>query len=424
MHFDELQKLLMRDEALINAEDYEKLTTHFRSKIEHERLIAEEQGLDINYTELVKNVMDFRNWFEFKIQYKESGNSKIKELTTGRFNTFSGGERALSLYIPLFAAVAAQYKKAGESAPKIIALDEAFAGVDDSNISEMFGLLEKLDFGYIVNSQALWGCYETVPALEISEPIPLAVLSAEITGNSHYFDRNTTAGKLLIHALAFLSETSEYKNAEQIKTVYSHFLIEPDSISDVVAAVNIRLFDNNNVQHPAYKIFADTGEICLISAANLMNIRYADSDSKTVFIVENQMVFSALSKTAAISNSALLCTSGQIKSSGLRLIDMLMKNNCDIHYAGDFDPEGIQIAENLLHRYNSDRFHIWRMSAEDYLSIEKSNEEISDQRLKKLEKITSPTLKETALLIAENKKAAYQELLIHKMENDITNISA
>ena len=51
----------------------------------------------------------------------------------------------------------------------ILALDEAFAGVDDSNISEMFGLLEKLGFGYIMNSQALWGCYETVPSLEIAE---------------------------------------------------------------------------------------------------------------------------------------------------------------------------------------------------------------------------------------------------------------
>ncbi|MBP1564553.1 MAG: hypothetical protein J6A58_02205 [Oscillospiraceae bacterium] len=169
MKFDELYKLLIKDSSLINPEDLEKLSNHFRSKIEHERLIFEEQETEINYTELVKNVMDFRNWFEFKIYSKEASDPKPKELTNSRFNTFSGGERALSLYIPLFAAVAAQYKKAGEQAPMIIALDEAFAGVDESNISEMFGLLEKLGFGYIINSQALWGCYDTVPALEIAE---------------------------------------------------------------------------------------------------------------------------------------------------------------------------------------------------------------------------------------------------------------
>ena len=36
--------------------------------------------------------------------------------------------------------------------------------VDDST-----GLVETLDFDYIMNSQAIWGCYGTVPALRISE---------------------------------------------------------------------------------------------------------------------------------------------------------------------------------------------------------------------------------------------------------------
>ena len=76
----------------------------------------------------------------------------------------------MAMYVPLFAAVNAQYQKALlEEHPRMIALDEAFAGVDDKNISSMFELVQKLDFDYIMNSQALWGCYETVPALRISE---------------------------------------------------------------------------------------------------------------------------------------------------------------------------------------------------------------------------------------------------------------
>ena len=51
----------------------------------------------------------------------------------------------------------------------MIALDEAFAGVDDKNISSIFELVHKLDFDYIMNSQALWGCYETVNRLKIAE---------------------------------------------------------------------------------------------------------------------------------------------------------------------------------------------------------------------------------------------------------------
>ncbi|MGN0639174.1 MAG: TIGR02680 family protein [Huintestinicola sp.] len=169
LSFNELYSVLNKDKDLISPEDYERLSAHFRSRIEAEQRSFEERGQEVNYSDLVRNVLDYRNWFEFRLLCRSSESDKFKELTMSRFNTFSGGERALSLYIPLFAAVAAQYQKAGEQAPLILALDEAFAGVDDSNISEMFGLLEKLGFGYIVNSQALWGCYDTVPALEIAE---------------------------------------------------------------------------------------------------------------------------------------------------------------------------------------------------------------------------------------------------------------
>jgi hypothetical protein len=51
----------------------------------------------------------------------------------------------------------------------MIALDEAFAGVDDKNISSMFELVDKMDFDYIMNSQSLWGCYETVKGIKIAE---------------------------------------------------------------------------------------------------------------------------------------------------------------------------------------------------------------------------------------------------------------
>mgnify|MGYP000529680942 CR=1 FL=1 len=63
----------------------------------------------------------------------------------------------MAMYVPLFAAVSAQYQKGGPHCPMLLALDEAFAGVDERNISAMFELVGVLDFDYIMNSQALWG---------------------------------------------------------------------------------------------------------------------------------------------------------------------------------------------------------------------------------------------------------------------------
>ena len=93
-----------------------------------------------------------------------------KELTDNEFFKFSGGEKAMAMYVPLFAAVNAKYNGADKKdCPRIIALDEAFAGVDENNISDMFKLLEKMDLDYVLNSQVLWGDYASVKELDICE---------------------------------------------------------------------------------------------------------------------------------------------------------------------------------------------------------------------------------------------------------------
>jgi hypothetical protein len=165
----ELEQILLRDRALLTAEDISRVASHFRSKIRTEKTKQEEHGGVVNYMDMVREALDYRNWFEFQMYYRR-GDEVRRPLTNAAFNRFSGGEKAMAMYVPLFAAVNAQYQKASlEDHPRIIALDEAFAGVDDKNISSMFELVHILDFDYIMNSQALWGCYENVPGLRIAE---------------------------------------------------------------------------------------------------------------------------------------------------------------------------------------------------------------------------------------------------------------
>ncbi len=165
----ELEQILLRDRELLTMEDIEKVAGHFRSKIRTEKARLEEAGTIINYMELVRDALDYRKWFAFQMFYRR-GEENRKPLTNAAFNRFSGGEKAMAMYVPLFGAVNAQYQKADHTDhPRIIALDEAFAGVDDRNISSMFELVDKLDFDYIMNSQALWGCFETVKNLRIAE---------------------------------------------------------------------------------------------------------------------------------------------------------------------------------------------------------------------------------------------------------------
>lgn len=75
----------------------------------------------------------------------------------------------MSMYVPLFAVVSTKYDACDKDALRIIALDEKFAGVDDKNIRDMFRLITDFKFGFIINSQIIWGDCDTLLSLSIYE---------------------------------------------------------------------------------------------------------------------------------------------------------------------------------------------------------------------------------------------------------------
>ena len=150
--------------------DLKSLAKHFSQKVKEELRKYEGSGEARNYHSIIKDVLDYRKWYEFKLYYVKN-NERKKELTNNAFFQFSGGEKAMSMYIPLFSAIYARYEKGRNDCPRIISMDEAFAGVDENNIRDMFRLLKELELDYILNSQILWGDYDTVDNLAICELI-------------------------------------------------------------------------------------------------------------------------------------------------------------------------------------------------------------------------------------------------------------
>lgn len=162
----ELVNLLQSDKEILNKEDIDKMALHFRSKITEARKMAEDTNTVLSFHIIMKDILDYRKWFEFQLYSQKTGEKK-RELTDRIFFTFSGGEKAMSMYVPLFSAVVAKYAGANKDAPLLVSLDEAFAGVDEMNIKDMFRLMVSLNLNFMINSQVLWGDYETVPALAI-----------------------------------------------------------------------------------------------------------------------------------------------------------------------------------------------------------------------------------------------------------------
>lgn len=166
----ELVDLLRLDPRLLKEEDLNQVINHFRSRIENAKELVEMKGEGSTLLQVLKDVLDYRNWFSFVLSFKREGEPK-RELTNHAFYQFSGGEKAMAMYIPLFTACYSRYQEADPTAPYIITLDEAFAGVDENNISNMFEIVEELGFDYMMNSQVLWGDYDSISSLSICELI-------------------------------------------------------------------------------------------------------------------------------------------------------------------------------------------------------------------------------------------------------------
>lgn len=166
MDTSRLVELLQKDAEIMSTQEVEKLSLHFRSKIEEARKMTGEGNTVQSFHMTMREVLDYRKWFEFTLECQKTGERK-KELTDRVFFTFSGGEKAMSMYVPLFSAVVAKYTGASKEAPRLVSLDEAFAGVDEMNIRDMFRLMHECEFNFMLNSQVLWGDYDTMPGLAI-----------------------------------------------------------------------------------------------------------------------------------------------------------------------------------------------------------------------------------------------------------------
>lgn len=165
---DKLVELLSKDTRWLNNHDLEQITEHFKTKVDQARAMAK-ADTRFSLTDKMKELLDYRKWYRFVLYYQKEGQTDFDEFSNKEFEKMSGGEKGISMYSPLFAAAAAKYAHAAPYSPRLFSLDEAFAGIDHDNIENIFGLISQFEFDYLMNSQILWGTYETVKKLSIVE---------------------------------------------------------------------------------------------------------------------------------------------------------------------------------------------------------------------------------------------------------------
>lgn len=262
--------------------------------------------------------------------------------------------------------------------------------------------------------------------LPLAEPELFNVFAARMTGNPHYFDSGSDGERLILAYLRYqeykrygLSDAAEEKVKISVETGE-----EADAETDVKTGVGIsvkigseydsyieseelelerknRLFyqagllrdelSNDVLVYGIHGILPDekihmgiegflqekepmrltlytVGKLKMAVPAGMETALTGASENpvwetlKKVFVVENPAVFSHLIKN--FPGITVICGNGQIRLAALYLMDRFPES-ISFYYAGDFDPEGLQIAQRLKKRYK-DRFHFWNYDVAFY----------------------------------------------------------
>ena len=245
----------------------------------------------------------------------------------------------------------------------------------------------------------------------------LAVFAAQTVGNPHFFDDNTLAGNLLTAFLrdyfrfGYEDDLSEAENRSNV--LFKAGLIK-DTLSNDVIAYGIRGRCVDGSLHQGMEGFLHQKEPVKLSLLTLANLEktFTNSVDRRIYIVENPAVFSIL--ISRFPEKSFICSYGQIRRAVFMLLDLFDKNTV-FSYAGDFDPEGLLIAERLKKRYG-DRLIFWKYEPDIYLKY-MSEEKLTNQRIKKLDGVRDAALLKIAELMREEGRAAYQESMLEEYLN-------
>ena len=159
------ERLLNTSADLWSAEDRSAVGRMLQQQIAAERSRADAEVSGGSLVDQLARALDYRHWHRFRIERQQDG--QWRKLS----GPASSGERALGLTVPLFAAIASFYDEHGGNrlAPRLMLLDEAFAGIDDAARAHCMGLVREFDLDFVLTSEREWACYAELPGVAICQ---------------------------------------------------------------------------------------------------------------------------------------------------------------------------------------------------------------------------------------------------------------
>ena len=289
-------------------------------------------------------------------------------------------------------------------------------------------------------------------------PERLALFAQRTSGDPHALDPDRPTGRLFLLALHDLTRNQLQDNAPQPHSfdeqmegtgdslpvsdlstptspqdrlqeleLYSNASLLGDTISSNVAVFNLASATFHDGT-PDQLLQSAGARVLLLPLRQVFEWKDALPKLPDIYVVENPQVFEEI--VAALGRGSgsptVICTSGWPSAAALRLLDLLLNTSPQnrLHYSGDFDVKGLQIAAYLLARY-PDRCLPWRFDPESYeAALRYDGIEARESDLSSL--CALPTIFSFLITIMQQqRKWAYQEGIAALLAKDImlNNIS-
>jgi uncharacterized protein (TIGR02679 family) len=195
--------------------------------------------------------------------------------------------------------------------------------------------------------------------------IRLAVLAADVTGDSHALDRRRPVGTVVHHALAHMAGRHSPASAGAWRRAWEEFGVVCDDLSCDVLALNLRPVDGTDLIGGWLRDFAGFGEPVRITLHQLAVGQVEVPSGQRVFVCENPAVVAYAADVFGEDCAPVVCVEGMPTTAAFTLLERLAEGGALLSYHGDFDWGGIRIANQLFARLP---LRPWRYNEGDYTS--------------------------------------------------------
>jgi len=258
-------------------------------------------------------------------------------------------------------------------------------------------------------------------------PMRLGLFAQRTSGDPHSLDPGRPAGRLFLQALSDIAGMvpASQGRVQDIR-LYQDVGLLVDTISSNVAAFHLAVACTlDGSEDPM--VAAAGARILLLPLGQLMQWCSVSPVSTTIYVIENPQVFEEVVAHLQSQASAgegrpatVVCTAGWPSVAALTLLDQLLMANPDncLHYSGDMDLKGLQIAAYLMERYPA-RCRPWHIDEIAYnLAMQADGILARENELQLLNSL--PTAFTTLIKAIQTKgKWAYQEGMVQQLIADI-----